>query len=484
MSQRHWPLHQNLTVESDSHRLPAVQLRRSSPFTFTSHPTSDYSEVMVNLAKSSAAQSAIEKLPAETLAECLRLLPIDVAKSARLVCRRWSDSIARWLFHRVYFRPHPDIMKTFEQITSNPLYAVGITELVYDARVFLSVSYLTGVKEKQNNRLFREQQDILDQAVDLQHLISGLERLPNLKSVQVLEKFGSYVTCISTGKRDNFRQYNNWCQRLWKTLDESVNPSASIITRGATQPWNARGVENLFQALTMRRPQLLHLCCGGEHSGLPLKLLDAGISSTLFHHLAPSLTCLSVVDEESWSVSEDSQHLQLPAKSIMHAQKLKFLSLNMWNMAGIDLGTVLSGALWPNLSSLTLWQLHFLPESLIALCYSHKDTLQQLALNAFRLKSSDKMKSWEDVCQELGSFLRLHYIRIFMPFEKSAELYPSVELSHSRVEGLVRSIMRWVPQGMLKKESYDVVRLRTSSLSLPLRDSLDTGLGTLCGCNI
>ena len=193
---------------------------------------------------------------------------------------------------------------------------------------------------------------------------------------------------ISTGKSVNLEHYNNWCQRLWKTQNHMVNHSTLIATRQETQCWDARGIEHLFQALTLQRPQLLHLCCGGVYTGLPLKLLDTGISSTLFQHLAQSLTCLRIVEEDPLSVNKDSRYLQVLAKSIMHAQKLKFLSLQMWDFPGMPLETVFSGALWPNLSSLTLWNWHIRPENLIALCHRHKDTLQQLALNHFRLKPS------------------------------------------------------------------------------------------------
>ena len=49
------------------------------------------------------------------------------------------------------------VLKAFEHFTSNPLYAVGITELVYDARMSSSVSGFAGVTEMQYDQLFREQ---------------------------------------------------------------------------------------------------------------------------------------------------------------------------------------------------------------------------------------------------------------------------------------------------------------------------------------
>ena len=428
---------------------------------------------MDDIASSRAARGAIKKIPAEILTECLRLLPIHVAKTARLVCRRWSDTIARWLFQRVYFRPHPGIMVIFEQITSNPLYAAGVTELVYDANMFMGDRPCALIKNE-NSRLLHEQRDTLDRAIDLQHLIKGLQELPNLKSVRVLQDFTSGGMCIETGKRDSFKRYNNCYRKLWKTLDERLDPSTPITIYGGIQPWDARGVEHLFQALAMRSPQLIHFSCGSHYWGLPLKLLDAGITSTLFQHLARSLTCINIVDQQPESATgpEDFQYFQNIAKGIKNAQKLKFLSLTLMSRPRMDWETVFSDALWPDLNSLFLWNWHFRTESLRALCYNHKDTLQQLSLDIVDLKSSHTKMPWEDVCQELGQFLRLHYVRIRLPYENSGEL------SSPRVNGLLRQIMRWVPEGIIDEKPCNIMRFRKSSLPTHLPGPSDT----VCGC--
>ena len=80
----------------------------------------------------------LPELPDELLVEILTQLDVSSLKKARLACRRWSIAGARRLFRRVYFAPRKDLMSVFQAITGNPAFAVNITELVYDARMFWS----------------------------------------------------------------------------------------------------------------------------------------------------------------------------------------------------------------------------------------------------------------------------------------------------------------------------------------------------------
>lgn len=80
----------------------------------------------------------LPELPDELLVEILTQLDVSSLKKARLTCRRWGVAGARGLFRRVYFAPRKDLMSVFQAITGNPAFAVNITELVYDARMFWS----------------------------------------------------------------------------------------------------------------------------------------------------------------------------------------------------------------------------------------------------------------------------------------------------------------------------------------------------------
>ena len=183
----------------------------------------------------------ISDLPDEILVEITRHLQTDSLKNARQVCNRWAKAGASRLFRRIYFAPQKDIMEIFTRITSEPAFAVGVTELVYDARLFwgflagksahrqiiaiarreasnhkpesdqesqsasdiVNEAIHTGftssiydcssfateaAKERSYNRyveLFEQQNDILDSGTDFLALCHGLKHLLNLKTVTI-----------------------------------------------------------------------------------------------------------------------------------------------------------------------------------------------------------------------------------------------------------------------------------------------------------
>ena len=80
----------------------------------------------------------VSDLPDELHSIILCFLPRASLKRARLVSRRWNDVGSRWLFPRVYFRPHYEIMDIFKKITDDARFTIGVTKIVYDARMFCS----------------------------------------------------------------------------------------------------------------------------------------------------------------------------------------------------------------------------------------------------------------------------------------------------------------------------------------------------------
>lgn len=87
----------------------------------------------------SAADSmtrAIDRIPNEILIQVFLQLDAESLKEARLACSRWAKAGAGLLFRRVCFAPHHKIMEVFANITSEPAFAAGVTELVYDGRIF------------------------------------------------------------------------------------------------------------------------------------------------------------------------------------------------------------------------------------------------------------------------------------------------------------------------------------------------------------
>ena len=79
----------------------------------------------------------LQNLPEELLVQVLGYLPKSVLKSARLTCSQIARIGAVWLFQRIYFAPRKSAIETFINISSNPVFARNVTDLVYDGRLFL-----------------------------------------------------------------------------------------------------------------------------------------------------------------------------------------------------------------------------------------------------------------------------------------------------------------------------------------------------------
>lgn len=220
----------------------------------------------------------IHDLPNEVLTKILRQLDHESLQKARLVSHRWAKAGARGLFHRVYFAPHQDIMDVFNYITSDPAFASGVTELVYDARLFwrclldwdvhrdIYRRNWTALDERDYDKdtdtfvklvgffgqirledgpgaydaqakksweryklLFAQQEAILNNGHDFSSLHCGLQKLPKLKTVSILQAFPRLEN------RARFdRNLSPWYERTspspWR---DTLEPTSwSVLARG------------------------------------------------------------------------------------------------------------------------------------------------------------------------------------------------------------------------------------------------------------
>lgn len=416
----------------------------------------------------------IQKLPEEILTECLRHLPITVAKIARLVRHQWSDVIARWLFQRVYFRPQTEFMEIFEAITSNPLFALGITELVYDARQFMLLWSLPESEEdyiyldicpdedvvvgeaewplfvtesrKKHIQLQLDQQRIFDEQSDYRILCAGLQRLPNLIHISILEIDHRPARCVN-----EFPWYNSMAAKFWKYVYPPA-PMYDFEGTGQGHTWDPRAIESLMKAISTRNARLTHF---HFRTMVPLTWF-AESPLTWFPSLFRSLNCLKFHcwrgDKRSEALGDSEEtrpYLIAFAEGVKDAQDLHHLSLNMDYLTSNDWDIMFSGALWPKLTSLDLSHIRLHADSLVSLCHNHRHTLRELSLAYIHLQASDTLRSWEDVSKEFGSSLRLHYIRLdSLKIRKSGGIaYRTLSL-----HPLLLEIMQWVPNQTLEEE--------------------------------
>ena len=420
----------------------------------------------------------IQKLPEEILTECLQHLPITVAKIARLVRHQWSNIISRWLFRRVYFMPQTEFMEIFEAITSNPLFALGISELVYDACQFMPMWSLPESEEnyyyedicpdedvvvgeaewplfitesrKKHSQLQLDQQRILDEQSDYRILCAGLQRLPNLIHISILE-----IDHRSAKHLNEFPWYSSMAAKFRKFV---YSPAPFYDFEGTDQghTWNPRAIESLMKAISMRNARLTHFHC---KTMVPLTLWFAKSPLTWFPSLFRSLNCLKFhcwrgeERPEALADSEETRpYLTAFAEGVKDAQDLHHLSLTMDYLTSNDWDNMFSGALWPKLTSLHLSHICLHSDSLVSLCHNHRHTLRELSLAYIYLQASDTLRSWEDVSKEFGSSLRLNYIRLdCLELEKSGgNAHRTWSLSH-----LLLEIMQWVPNQTLEQGPDD-----------------------------
>lgn len=242
----------------------------------------------------------IEDLPIEVLCDIFQQLDLKSRKNARQVRRRWGQAGARRLYHRVYFAPNYRIMEVFDNITSEPAFANGVTELVYDARMFWrywtkpgahygahikyndsenrteldeespsfrdimkvlerSVVLETGPSGIRRNhlhranksrhryeQLFAEQTYILDSKLDLGMLCQGLQMLPGLKTVSILYDFDRRSEIMNLHVPAS-PWYRVWSSAIWEdTLPPLSWPLYWEITREPSYVDFDDGLPNLF----------------------------------------------------------------------------------------------------------------------------------------------------------------------------------------------------------------------------------------------
>ena len=179
---------------------------------------------------------SIQDLPDEISTQILGYLDTSALKNARLASRKLAGSGCRWLFRRVFFAPHKAIMTIFSKIAHEPAFAIGVEELVYDARLFWpeitdpivydtiyrdTVPYTdhelthrpvvahrhsvnihkpphmseerashdetrVNISYRQYLRLLKEQEGILRREEDFHTLCGGLQKFPNLNSIVII----------------------------------------------------------------------------------------------------------------------------------------------------------------------------------------------------------------------------------------------------------------------------------------------------------
>ena len=234
---------------------------------------------------------SIQDLPDEISIQILGYLDTSSLKNARLTSPKWARAGCRWLFRRIFFAPHKAIMAIFSKITHEPAFAVGVEELVYDARLFWpdmteldayatiyrrelryrnrasqDLQHLPGVVHRLQASLFsfflkskqrapddettikkshqqylmllKEQYDITRDEGDFRALCGGLQRLPNLRRITIFPcKESAYLppTGSITVRNVMSNWYSKWSSQFWH---DAIPPSSrSDFYDGGPDHW-------------------------------------------------------------------------------------------------------------------------------------------------------------------------------------------------------------------------------------------------------
>jgi len=452
----------------------------------------------------------IHNLPNEILAKTLHCLDHKSLKKARLVSHRWAKAGAAGLFRRVYFAPHHDIMEVFMSITSEPAFASSVQELVYDGRLFWQ--YLTDpdahgdmyrhavrpTNEKEYDEetdtyvqlaelfgkvvrleegpdayeeratksceryeeLFEEQEEILDEGLDFDFLCDGLQKLPNLNTVTIIQAY--------PGQKDIVRfqeKLSPWYERPSLTVwQETLAPTSwSVLAGEATEapdfsiswdiieenPWDWRGVVNVLKAIALHCPKVINFHYGTHAAPMPMHILSQKPVFSSMRDIAKNLTCIklmtsTLVDDDPDERLEPGSEAYSAFKAILdQAQQLRTLSSNMVSRPRASRSNF-STATWPRLSVLQLGFMHVDLQTLKGLCHRHEDTLRDLKLIFVALDDMYKGDTWSIAGKELGSFLRLRSLTL-----RGLSTYLFADNS-STEEEVGYDIMRWVPRRLLE----------------------------------
>ena len=438
-------------------------------------------------------------LPAEVLAQILKLLPKHDLKSARLSSTRLSAIAASMLFDRVYFAPRKFQMERFRNIAQHPLFGKNIKELVYDGRlyceecrgpeVYKEMIYWQHYRGQPSDNIqdiceprdpldlehysncVDEQEYILNEKTDYDALLAGLGQMP-IRRLIVQDEFHeswSHVSIhntehewYSTMSNLSFYSYHDerdelpspvfypssWNESSWWLPWESRLPR--------NRPWDCRGLAHLFAAVSERCHNIDELHIGTENSLVPMNFFHP--SSGIINHidrLAPRLTCLKLASKQyETDISEDIDVALSRLTNLMQqAKSLRTLSLSM-NTNEQQSRRIFHGwGTWSHLSLLDLG--HFRPsqDDLAAAIVSQKDSLTELGIRQMELQEPGL---WERLGDEIGQCLRLRKLTIDYlykdvandPFDDDWLFDRGLPMDvHKRVAKL---IMQWVSSDMLE----------------------------------
>ena len=373
----------------------------------------------------------LQDLPEELLVQVLGHLPKSVLKSARLTCSQIARIGAERLFQRIYFAPRKSTIETFINISSNPVFARNVTDLVYDGRLFLpelahykswkkafdlvagderywrlvpNANWKSTVAEYYESvadsllcftRLLEQQQGIFEKKDDYKALCAGLKNLPNITRVIVIDKLSEFEDHHSCYHR------RSQCEIAVPFLPSSWDP---YEPRG--YGWDARGIQHLIRAVSQHGNHVVQLHIASELSCVPMPIfgMDQGLYDDACR-MVRRLDLLKVHTPLDNSVAERSEQEDRLNFILSEAKNLRCLKISGY---GIE-SHLLTNRVWPHLETLSLRHIGIQADDLKVIIQAHKDTLRKVLLRDVCIFG---VGGWAKIIKQVGKYLRLRKLII------------------------------------------------------------------------
>ena len=427
--------------------------------------------------------SQLQSLPEELLVQILGYLPKSDIKSARLTCSQSARTGAKWLFQRVYFAPRVSTIEDFINISSNPVFARTVTELVYDGRLFIPeltnyepykkaldafavlvdlkemgdvpLADVTGAEDYHESladslvrytRLLEQQQRVFQNHDDYKALCEGLKRLPNISTVIVLENFSECNDSVPPG-RDDYSWYHrrSQCEIAMPVRPTSWDPDVPNL-----KTWDVHGVQHLLLAVSQHGNHVVQLQIGSEFSSAPISVFG---NQDVCDNAYRMMSRLDLFKVHLYMVASSSEAEWAEQKDRLSCTLSEAKNLHCLAISGVIGTNVLKNKVWQHLETLNLGDMHLHSDDLKEIIQSHSNTLRELRLLSIYLFGK---KGWADVAEQIGKYLVLRSISILGLADDVPRETNDICLEVEDIEAVARSFMQSVTRTTLLRDENGV----------------------------
>ena len=386
--------------------------------------------------------------PNEIWAQVLSTLEVEDLRRARLVCQRFAHIGIRFLeYNMIYFAPCPYAIEALYRISKQYAICEKAHTLVYDDTLFIDYVNMRRLtrselmfqannnfprQDDNRNRFkslsnYRQALDAQEGTIDTCRVFNALATLlpffPNLRCLHIIGTAWSFPSTVATSYRSD-------CYRsIFR-----ITPWPSCWTREITTderyrgPWDNRGVEQVFRALTISKTQITAVKFGGFNDrtkviqAIPLTVAFQNISQKSSVVFFENLTCLSFnIDQSRMDLGEQQFSngagiswnwlIRGVGTLLKAAKRLTLLTLGGSQLNSVDWTDVIrfnEAITWPRLASLRLDYLRIEIDHLADLLRRHPG-LENLELLDVALAHP---ASWQELMITIDPRLHLRSVTI------------------------------------------------------------------------